>query len=65
MDNEGNRFAEEARNRASPSLLREFWEFLRDNKKWWLIPILIVLLLFAVMLLLTASPAAPFIYPLF
>ena len=25
-----------------PGLLREFWEFLKHNKKWWLLPIVIV-----------------------
>jgi len=45
-------------------IIKEFWDFLCDNKKFWLIPILIVLLLLA--LLLCASPAVtPFIYALF
>jgi len=45
-------------------IIREFWEFLCENKKFWLIPILLVLLLLAV--LLCASPAvSPFIYALF
>ena len=45
-------------------IVREFWEFLCENKKFWLIPILIVLLLLGA--LLCASPAvSPFIYALF
>lgn len=45
-------------------IIVEFWEFLCENKKFWLIPILIVLLLLAV--LLCASPSvSPFIYALF
>ena len=45
-------------------IVGEFWEFLCENKKFWLIPILLVLLLLAV--LLCASPAvSPFIYALF
>jgi hypothetical protein len=45
-------------------IIKEFWDFLCENKKFWLIPILIVLLLLA--LLLCASPAvSPFIYALF
>ena len=47
------------------SLTAELWSFLRDNKKWWLLPILIVLLGFALLLLLSTSAAAPFIYTLF
>jgi hypothetical protein len=50
---------------ADPGIVREFLEFLRDNKKWWLAPILIVTLLLVGLVFLTASPAAPFIYTLF
>lgn len=48
-----------------PSLLREFWLFLKYNKKWWLLPILIVLLLLGLLVLLGGTAIAPFIYPLF
>ncbi|MCH8192814.1 MAG: hypothetical protein IIA65_02215 [Planctomycetes bacterium] len=47
------------------SLLREFWDFLKHNKKWWLLPILIVVLLLGLIVFLAGTPAAPFIYPLF
>ncbi len=46
-------------------LVREFWYFLRDNKKWWLAPIIIVLLLFGLLIVVAGSGAAPFIYTLF
>lgn len=46
-------------------LLSEFWEFLKDNKKFWLIPIIIILLAFGVVIVLGGSSAAPFIYTLF
>lgn len=46
-------------------LLLDFLCFLREEKKWWLIPILISLGLIAGLALLLSSPAAPFIYPLF
>jgi hypothetical protein len=48
-----------------PGLIGELVEFLRDNKKWWLIPILAVLVVFGVIAALAASPVAPFIYTLF
>ena len=48
-----------------PSLLVEFWFFLKHNKKWWLLPILIVLLLLCLLVLLGGTAIAPFIYPLF
>ncbi len=48
------------------SVLKEFWEFLRVQKCWWLLPIVIVLLLLGVLIVLTESSAvAPFIYTLF
>jgi cell division protein FtsW (lipid II flippase) len=47
-------------------VLAEFWQFLRAEKKYWLIPIVLVLLLFGVLMVFSSSsPLAPFIYPLF
>jgi len=46
-------------------LIREFWDFLKHNKKWWLAPIILVLLLFGALLILGGTAAAPFIYTLF
>ena len=43
----------------------EFWDFLRYNKKWWLLPILVMLLLFGVLAFLSGTSLAPFIYTLF
>ena len=43
--------------------LKEFWEFLNERKKYWLLPILIVLALFGVLIVLSqGSAVAPFIY---
>ena len=51
---------------ARSRVLREFWEFLRQEKKYWLAPIVIVLLLFGLLLVFAQSSAvAPFIYTLF
>lgn len=46
-------------------LVREFVDFLRYNKKWWLLPIVIVMLLLGVLVVLSGSGAAPFIYTVF
>ncbi|MFO1054181.1 MAG: DUF5989 family protein [Planctomycetota bacterium] len=43
----------------------EFFSFMKDNAKWWLIPFLVVFVLLGVLLLLGATGAAPFIYTLF
>ena len=43
--------------------LKEFWEFLKVRKKYWLLPILLVLVLFGGLIVLTqGSAVAPFIY---
>jgi len=48
------------------SLLKEIWAFLRERKKFWLLPIIIVMLLFgALMIFAQSSALAPFIYTLF
>ena len=46
--------------------LKEFWEFLKVRKKYWLIPILLVLVLFGGLIVLSQGSAiAPFIYTIF
>ena len=48
------------------SFLKEFWEFLRERKKYWLLPIVIVLALFGILIVLSqGSAVAPFIYTIF
>ncbi|MEO8434655.1 MAG: DUF5989 family protein [Pyrinomonadaceae bacterium] len=48
------------------TLLKEIWMFLRERKKFWLLPIIIVMLLFgALMIFAQSSALAPFIYTLF
>ncbi len=62
------RFAEQAGEKPSNflvELLVDFGRFLREEKKWWLIPILVALVLIGALAMLLNSPAAPFIYPLF
>jgi len=49
----------------SVGMLREFWDFLRENRAWWLTPIVVVLLLISVLVILGATGAAPLIYTLF
>ena len=57
-------FSREAQT-SQPGILREFGDFLLNNKKWWLTPIILVLLLFGLLIVLAGSGAAPFIYTLF
>lgn len=57
-------FAQQARGKRR-GLLADFWSFLGQNKKWWLLPILIVILLLGVLVLISSTAVAPFIYTLF
>ena len=44
----------------------ELWAFMRERKKFWLMPIIVILLGLGVLIVLTESSAiAPFIYTLF
>jgi hypothetical protein len=45
---------------------KEFWDFLKVRKRYWLLPILIVLALFGSLIVLShGTPVAPFIYTIF
>jgi len=47
-------------------LLYEFWLFLRQNKKLWLIPMILTLVVIGGLLIFAQSSAlAPFIYSIF
>jgi hypothetical protein len=48
------------------AIIKEFWNFLRTRKKWWLAPIVVFLLVLGGLLVLAKGSAlAPFIYSLF
>ena len=48
------------------SLLIELWAFMRERKKFWLLPILLILGAFGGLVVLTqGSAVAPFIYTIF
>ncbi|MGB0715120.1 MAG: DUF5989 family protein [Phycisphaerae bacterium] len=51
---------------AKQSLFKEFLLFLKEEKKWWLLPLIAVLLLVGLLVTFAgSSPLAPFLYPLF
>jgi hypothetical protein len=51
---------------ARKRVLVEFWQFLREEKKYWLMPIVIVFVLFGLLIVFGQSSAvAPFVYTLF
>ena len=46
--------------------IKEFLEFLKVRKKYWLLPIIIILVLFGGLIILSqGSAVAPFIYTIF
>ena len=46
--------------------IKEFWDFLKFRKKYWLIPVFVVLVLFGALIILSqGSAVAPFIYSIF
>ncbi len=61
---DADEFARQSERR-STGFVREFFDFLRHNKKWWLTPIILVLLLVGLIIVVGGSAAAPFIYTLF
>lgn len=45
---------------------RDIWGFLKERKKFWLLPIIIALVLMGGLIVLTSGTAiAPFVYTLF
>lgn len=51
---------------AKIAVVRQFWAFLRERKKWWLLPIVLVLVLIgAVVTAASGTALAPFVYALF
>ena len=60
-----DKFEQMAKAEGKTGVVSEFWFFLGQTKKWWLLPIVIILLGFGVLVALSGTAAAPFIYTLF
>ena len=51
---------------AQQSLMRELWLFMRERKKFWLLPVLVVLVgIGGLLIFAQGSVLAPFIYTIF
>ena len=47
-------------------LIQQLWSFMRERKKFWLLPIILVLVMLGSLIVLSqGSAVAPFIYTLF
>lgn len=52
--------------KAALELLKEMWQFIREEKIWWIAPILLILVFLSVFIVLTEGSALlPFLYTLF
>ena len=47
------------------SLIAEFWFFLKENKKWWLVPLLVTIGLYGFFLVASLYGGPAFIYAIF
>jgi NAD/NADP transhydrogenase beta subunit len=47
-------------------IVQEIFAFMKENKKWWILPIVVMLMLLGLLIVLSqGSAVAPFIYTLF
>jgi hypothetical protein len=56
---------EKASQEKQGNLISEFMGFLKQTRKFWLLPLILVMLALAALLVLSSTAAAPFIYTLF
>ena len=48
------------------SFLKELWLYMRERKKYWLIPVMLVMAILGVLIVIAqGSAVAPFVYTLF
>tara|TARA_S200000501_G_C20771244_1_gene720690 strand:- start:1008 stop:1196 length:189 start_codon:yes stop_codon:yes gene_type:complete len=48
------------------NIFREYWEYTKKRKKFWILPIVIFLMIFGFILIISeGSVVAPFIYTIF
>ncbi|MGC9525588.1 MAG: DUF5989 family protein [Limnospira sp.] len=51
---------------ATVDFIKDLWGFLRERKKYWLLPLIVTLVLLGALIVLSQGSAiAPFIYTLF
>ena len=58
-------FEDAVREGRGGGLIGDFFAFMRENAKWWLIPILLVFAMLGILLAAMGTSAAPFLYTLF
>jgi hypothetical protein len=58
-------FEKAADSKSNGGFFSDLWQFIKTNKKWWLLPMIALLLGFALLIFLSSTGLAPFIYTLF
>jgi hypothetical protein len=65
-DPKQDEFERAAAEHGQDGILSELWGFMKQNKKWWLLPLLVALSVLGLLVFLSSSSGlAPFIYTLF
>lgn len=62
---EPNLFEKAAAEQGKVGFFSELWGFMKQNKKWWLLPLILAFLILGVLIFLSGTGIAPFIYTLF
>lgn len=65
MSKDKNNAFERAGEKENPSLWGDLFRMVKENKKYWMIPIVLLVLGIGVLIILGGTGAAPFIYTLF
>ena len=65
MSDQKSEFEQAAAEKQRGGFVGELWTFMKENKKWWLLPLVVALLIFAALIFLSGTGVAPFIYTLF
>lgn len=64
-NHDSDEFARQAATRSGGGGPLEFFVFLKESRKWWLMPVVLAILVMGLLVLLGSTGAAPFIYTLF
>jgi len=59
-----NQFAQQGQE-GRTGLLADFIYLLKNNQKWWMLPLILVLIAFGIFMVLSSTGVAPFIYTVF
>ena len=59
-----NQFAQHGQEQRS-GMFSDFLYLLKNNQKWWMLPLILVFVAFGVFMVLSSTGVAPFIYTVF